>query len=144
MSTINCESCEPSPATAALGGVPPAPSRTLYLQHLDLSDCTRLLDAGLRLIVKNSPHIQHLYLRRCVNLTGEIFVIKSTSEIYERLFLGVLVSVYFFSVHKLIFEFFPTQKMKIYYISHRTCRYVRLNASNVPHCRYPSTSPLMG
>lgn len=70
VSTINCESFEPSPATAALGGVPPAPSRTFYLQFLDLSDCTRLMDAGLRVIAKNSPHIQNLYLRRCVNITG--------------------------------------------------------------------------
>ena len=34
----------------------------------------------------------------------------------ERLFPGFLFSVYLFLVHKLIFEFFPTQKIKSYSI----------------------------
>ena len=44
----------------------------------------------------------------------------SNSEIampkIERLFLGGFIYVYLFLVHKLIFEFFPTQKIKVYYI----------------------------
>ena len=71
VSTIKFEVPEPTPATAALGGVPPAPSRSLYLRYLDLTDCTRLMDAGLHIIVKNSPHLQQLFLRRCVNITGK-------------------------------------------------------------------------
>ena len=71
ISTINFERPEPTPATAALGGVPPAPSRSLYLRHLDLTDCTRLMDEGLHVIVRNAPHLQQLFLRRCVNVTGK-------------------------------------------------------------------------
>ena len=70
ISTINFEVPEPTPATAALGGVPPAPSRSLYLRHLDLTDCTRLIDTGLQVVVRNAPHLQQLFLRRCVNITG--------------------------------------------------------------------------
>ena len=73
VSTINFERPEPTPATAALGGVPPAPSRSLYLRYLDLTDCTRLMDEGLHVVVRNAPHLQQLYLRRCVNVTGKIF-----------------------------------------------------------------------
>ena len=73
VSTINFERPEPTPAMAALGGVPPAPSRSLYLRHLDLTDCTRLMDEGLHVIVRNAPHLQQLFLRRCVNVTGNIF-----------------------------------------------------------------------
>ncbi len=76
MSTVNLEVPEPSPKTAALGGVPPAPTRTLFLQFLDLSDCTRLMDAGLQIVAKNSPHLTNLYLRRCVNITGNLFLFK--------------------------------------------------------------------
>ena len=72
VSTINFERPEPTPATAALGGVPPAPSRSLYLRYLDLTDCTRLMDEGLHVVVRNSPHLHQLYLRRCVNVTGKI------------------------------------------------------------------------
>ena len=72
VSTINFERPEPTPAMAALGGVPPAPSRSLYLRHLDLTDCTRLMDEGLHVIVRNAPHLQQLFLRRCVNVTGNI------------------------------------------------------------------------
>ena len=71
ISTINFERPEPTPATAALGGVPPAPSRSLYLRHLDLTDCTRLMDEGLHVVVRNAPHLQQLFLRRCVNVTGK-------------------------------------------------------------------------
>ena len=35
----------------------------------------------------------------------------------ERLFLGGFIYVYLFLVHKLIFEFFPTQKIKVYKVS---------------------------
>ena len=71
ISTINFERPEPTPATAALGGVPPAPSRSLNLRHLELTDCTRLMDEGLHVVVRNAPHLQQLFLRRCVNVTGK-------------------------------------------------------------------------
>ena len=55
------------------GGVALAPSTSLNLQFLDLTDCVRLMDAGLHLIAKNSPHLRQLYLRRCINITGKIY-----------------------------------------------------------------------
>ena len=48
-------------------------SNTINLQWVDLSDCGRLMDAGLHLMAKNSPHLRHLYLRRCINITGKIY-----------------------------------------------------------------------
>ena len=45
----------------------------LNLQMVDLSDCGRLMDAGLHLMAKHSPHLKHLYLRRCINITGKIY-----------------------------------------------------------------------
>ena len=57
----------------ASGGVAPPPSPSLNLQFLDLTDCVRLMDAGLHLIAKNSPHLRQLYLRRCINITGKIY-----------------------------------------------------------------------
>ena len=32
-----------------------------------------VMDAGLHLIAKNSPHLRQLYLRRCINITGKIY-----------------------------------------------------------------------
>ena len=32
-----------------------------------------VIDAGLHLIAKNSPHLRQLYLRRCINITGKIY-----------------------------------------------------------------------
>ena len=55
------------------GGLAPSPSPSLNLQFLDLTDCVRLMDAGLHLIAKNSPHLRQLYLRRCINITGKIY-----------------------------------------------------------------------
>lgn len=73
VTTLDCSppACQPSPQTAALGGVPPASgARPLALRHLDLSDCARLSDAGLERAARAAPHLQHLYLRRCVGITG--------------------------------------------------------------------------
>lgn len=55
------------------GNVEPEPmhSRQLYLQYLDMTDCYALEDQGLKVIVKNCPQLLHLYLRRCINITGE-------------------------------------------------------------------------
>jgi len=44
-------------------------SHGLALTHLDLTDCTRLDDQSLRLILEASRDIEFLYLRRCSNLT---------------------------------------------------------------------------
>ena len=57
------------------GGMPPSPP-SLNLQFLDLTDCVRLMDPGLHLIAKNSPHLRQLYLRRCINITGKMFNVK--------------------------------------------------------------------
>ena len=45
-------------------------SHGLALRHLDLTDCTRLDDQSLRLILEASSNIEFLYVRRCSNLTG--------------------------------------------------------------------------
>ena len=43
----------------------------LPLLYLDLSDCPRVSDAGLQVIARNAPRLQHLYLRKCVGITGK-------------------------------------------------------------------------
>ena len=43
----------------------------LALTHLDLTDCTRLDDQSLRLILEAAHSIEFLYVRRSSNLTGE-------------------------------------------------------------------------
>ena len=45
-------------------------SQGLSLTHLDLTDCTRLDDLSLRLILQASSGMEYLYLRRCSNITG--------------------------------------------------------------------------
>ena len=42
----------------------------LVLTCLDMTDCVRLDDLSLRLIVQSSPQLEFLYLRRCSNITG--------------------------------------------------------------------------
>jgi hypothetical protein len=49
----------------------PEPPRRLLLQYLDLTDCHAVEDGGLRVIVRNCPQLAYLYLRRCVQITGE-------------------------------------------------------------------------
>jgi hypothetical protein len=49
----------------------PEPPRRLLLQYLDLTDCHAVEDGGLRVIVRNCPQLAFLYLRRCVQITGE-------------------------------------------------------------------------
>ena len=46
-------------------------SHGLALTHLDLTDCTRLDDQSLRLILEAAHSIEFLYVRRSSNLTGE-------------------------------------------------------------------------
>lgn len=46
------------------------PPRRLLLQYLDLTDCSAIDDAGLKVIVRNCPQLVFLYLRRCVQITG--------------------------------------------------------------------------
>ena len=50
------------------------PPRRLLLQYLDLTDCTALDDVGLKIVVKNCPQLVYLYLRRCIQITGKIFI----------------------------------------------------------------------
>lgn len=47
------------------------PPRRLLLQYLDLTDCYAINDEGLKTIVVNCPQLVYLYLRRCVQITGE-------------------------------------------------------------------------
>uniref|UniRef100_A0A1B0G6R9 F-box domain-containing protein n=1 Tax=Glossina morsitans morsitans TaxID=37546 RepID=A0A1B0G6R9_GLOMM len=58
---------------AQLNAITPNPSldpqRRLLLQYLDLTDCTSINDAGLKIIVKNCPQLIYLYLRRCVRIS---------------------------------------------------------------------------
>ena len=42
----------------------------LALRHLDLSDCTRVSDAGLERAARAAPHLANLYLRKCHAVTG--------------------------------------------------------------------------
>ena len=62
---------------------------TLNLQWVDLSDCGRLNDAGLHLMAKNSPHLKHLYLRRCINITGKIYD-DDPKDIRRKYLYGIL------------------------------------------------------
>jgi hypothetical protein len=57
----------------------PEPPRRLLLQYLDLTDCHAVEDGGLRVIVRNCPQLAYLYLRRCVQITGEAWS-QSTSD----------------------------------------------------------------
>lgn len=43
----------------------------MLLQYLDLTDCCAINDEGLKIIVVNCPQLVYLYLRRCVQITGE-------------------------------------------------------------------------
>ncbi|XP_068085911.1 F-box/LRR-repeat protein 7 [Anabrus simplex] len=58
-SRISCISVTPGPE----------PPRRLLLQYLDLTDCQAVEDGGLRVIVRNCPHLVYLYLRRCIQIT---------------------------------------------------------------------------
>lgn len=49
------------------------PPRRLLLQYLDLTDCMAIDDMGLKIVVKNCPQLVYLYLRRCIQITGEFF-----------------------------------------------------------------------
>lgn len=47
------------------------PPRRLLLQYLDLTDCCAIGDDGLKVIVRNCPQLLYLYLRRCMQISGE-------------------------------------------------------------------------
>ena len=52
---------------------PASPSSStprLPLTYLDMSDCVRLDDLSLRLVVESCPQLQFLFLRRCSLITG--------------------------------------------------------------------------
>jgi len=51
------------------------PPRRLLLQYLDLTDCMAIDDMGLKIVVKNCPQLVYLYLRRCIQITGELELI---------------------------------------------------------------------
>jgi hypothetical protein len=61
-------------------GVTASPtSPHLPLQLLDMSDCARLDDTSLRLVVESCPQLQFLYLRRCTQISGIGFPQTSVS-----------------------------------------------------------------
>lgn len=53
------------------------PPRRLLLQYLDLTDCMAIDDMGLKIVVKNCPQLVYLYLRRCIQITGELEAIAN-------------------------------------------------------------------
>ena len=65
-------SCINISASGLLEPDPLQHSRHLFLQYLDMTDCYGLHDPGLKVIVKNCPQLLHLYLRRCINITGNL------------------------------------------------------------------------
>ena len=64
-----------SPAAAMMTLQPnsagPFCRRQLGLTCLDLTDCVSVEDSGLKMIVETCPQLQYLFLRRCVNITGD-------------------------------------------------------------------------
>ena len=55
--------------------------RQLGIQYLDLTDCVSLEDSGLKMIVETCPQLMYLFLRRCVNITGEYIYASGMNEI---------------------------------------------------------------
>ena len=75
----------PPSAAAGMMTLQPNPApfcrRQLGLTSLDLTDCVSVEDSGLKMIVETCPQLQYLFLRRCVNLTGDfIYHIPPTLE----------------------------------------------------------------
>ena len=54
----------------------------LGLTHLDLTDCPRLDDLSLRLILQASAGMEYLYLRRCANITGQHQILSHAHHFY--------------------------------------------------------------
>ena len=61
----------PNPALRGASAVSTLNLRRLdHLQYLDLTDCTSLGDAGLKMVVETCPQLFYLFLRRCTNISG--------------------------------------------------------------------------
>ena len=58
-----------------VAAAPGSPTPRLPLHYLDMSDCPRLDDTALRLVVDSCPQIQFLFLRRCTQITGRCNVV---------------------------------------------------------------------
>ena len=76
MRRLQSPSASPAAAMMTLqpsGGAASAPfcRRQLGLTCLDLTDCVSVEDSGLKMIVETCPQLQYLFLRRCVNITGD-------------------------------------------------------------------------
>jgi hypothetical protein len=84
----------------------PEPPRRLLLQYLDLTDCHAVEDGGLRVIVRNCPQLAYLYLRRCVQITGEP---QSFNKRFYRV--GPSSSAFDFYSVGARFESRPTQRL---------------------------------
>ncbi|GIZ00825.1 hypothetical protein CEXT_734381 [Caerostris extrusa] len=74
----------------------------LFLQYVDLTDCYGLDDFGLKTVVRNSPQITHLYLRRCVRLTDNgIKAIASFCVMLKELSISDCILVTDFGIYEL-------------------------------------------
>ena len=62
------------PGCPMISAVPVARSRaaaaSASLTYLDMSECAAVEDTGLAMTLLNCPRLTHLYLRKCVNVTG--------------------------------------------------------------------------
>ena len=74
-------SASPAMMTLQPNGAVGAPfcRRQLGLTCLDLTDCVSVEDSGLKMIVETCPQLQYLFLRRCVNITGDylLFTVRA-------------------------------------------------------------------
>ena len=66
-----CDSVSAILCSAVAAAATSSRHQGLPLLYLDLSDCPRVSDAGLQVIARNAPRLQHLYLRKCVGITGK-------------------------------------------------------------------------
>ena len=65
------QSSSPAMMTLQPNSAGPFCRRQLGLTCLDLTDCVSVEDSGLKMIVETCPQLQYLFLRRCVNITGD-------------------------------------------------------------------------
>ena len=82
-----------SPLTEVLLGCPmvstlnPGRRVLLSLSYLDLSECVSLDDTGLQMIGTSCPNLTHLYLRKCINITGKSTFFHYSRKMYRRKFM---------------------------------------------------------
>ena len=83
-----------SPSIKVLLGCPmvstlnPGRRVLLSLSYLDLSECVSLDDTGLQMIGTSCPNLTHLYLRKCINISGKsnIFFSLFTQNVKTKIY----------------------------------------------------------